>query len=79
VALLPQARQYSEATARDIDNAVKQLISDAFARATALLVSRRALLEEGSRQLLAKETLDEAELELLVKSEAKAPLQQAET
>jgi cell division protease FtsH len=78
-ALLPQARQYSEATARDIDNAVKQLISDAFARATALLVSRRALLEEGSRQLLAKETLDEAELELLVKSEAKAPLQQAET
>jgi cell division protease FtsH len=50
-------KDYSEATSREIDLAVKQMIDDAYARAKALLSERRALLGQGSRLLLEKETL----------------------
>jgi cell division protease FtsH len=50
-------KDYSEKTAREIDVTVKQLIDDAYARAKALLCERRALLDEGARLLLEKETL----------------------
>ncbi len=50
-------KDYSEATAREIDLAVKQLIDEAYQRAKALLSERRALLNEGARLLLEKETL----------------------
>jgi cell division protease FtsH len=50
-------KDYSEETAREIDLAVKQLIDDAYVRAKALLSERRALLEQGAKLLLAKETL----------------------
>jgi cell division protease FtsH len=55
-------RPHSEATARAIDEAVRRLIDAAFARASEILAARRALLEEGAQQLLAKETLTESEL-----------------
>jgi cell division protease FtsH len=50
-------KDYSEATAREIDLAVKQLIDEAYQRAKALLTERRALLDDGARLLLEKETL----------------------
>jgi cell division protease FtsH len=50
-------KDYSEETSREIDLAVKQLIDDAYARAKALLSERRALLDQGARLLLEKETL----------------------
>ncbi|MGZ5248917.1 MAG: ATP-dependent zinc metalloprotease FtsH [Caldimonas sp.] len=52
----------SDDTARRIDAAVRALVDEAFARATAVLGERRALLDEGSAKLLAQETLTEAEL-----------------
>jgi cell division protease FtsH len=55
-------RPHSEATARAIDQAVRRLVDEAFARASEILTLRRALLEEGARQLLSKETLTEEEL-----------------
>jgi cell division protease FtsH len=55
-------RAHSEATARSIDEAVRRLVEQAFARATEILTQRRALLEEGARQLLDRETLTEEEL-----------------
>ncbi len=55
-------RPHSEATARAIDHAVRRLIDEAFDTATGILTKRRALLEEGAAQLLAKETLTEEEL-----------------
>jgi cell division protease FtsH len=55
-------RPHSEATARAIDEAVRRLVDGAFARATELLDARRPILEEGAKQLLAKETLTEVEL-----------------
>ena len=68
---LPQfgsERSYSEDTARHIDEAVRQLIDEAFQRATEGLQARRDLLEQGARLLLARETLTEAELAPLAAS-----------
>jgi cell division protease FtsH len=62
LAMRPVTREHSEATAREIDLAVKALVDEAFARATTILTERRALLEEGTRLLLAKETLNANEL-----------------
>jgi cell division protease FtsH len=59
---VPSARDYSEETAREIDRAVRAISDRAFARAIGILTANRALLEEGARQLLQKETLTEAEI-----------------
>lgn len=64
--LAPPSRQYSEATARDIDCAIGRLVNTALDQATALLAARKALLEEGARSLLARETLDESEVQQLL-------------
>jgi cell division protease FtsH len=47
----------SETTEREIDVAVRDIIAKAFEQATAILRTRRADLDEGSRLLLAQETL----------------------
>ncbi|MBO0754473.1 MAG: ATP-dependent zinc metalloprotease FtsH, partial [Bradyrhizobiaceae bacterium] len=47
----------SEVTEREIDVAVRDLVAKAFSRATDILGSRRADLEEGARLLLEQETL----------------------
>ncbi len=56
-------KPYSEATAREIDLAVRDIVSDAYQRTLDLLRAREALLRESARQLLERETLGEAELE----------------
>jgi cell division protease FtsH len=61
---LPE-RRYSEATAREIDCAVRETVQSAFETATQVLVRARPVLEGGARQLLATETLAEAELAAL--------------
>ena len=47
----------SDATEREIDVAVRDLVAKALGRATDILRSRRADLDEGARLLLAHETL----------------------
>jgi cell division protease FtsH len=59
-------RHYAEETAREIDLAVREVVSSAFDRARAVLVANRALLEESARELLAKETLADGALEALL-------------
>ncbi|HTS90360.1 MAG TPA: ATP-dependent zinc metalloprotease FtsH [Stellaceae bacterium] len=61
-----QQRSYSEATAREIDEAVKGIVDTAFARALAVLKAKRAILDRGARLLLEKETLVEDELRALM-------------
>ena len=61
----PPARQYSEETAREIDRAVRAISEATFARAVNILTTNRAVLEEGARQLLQKETLTEAEIAVI--------------
>jgi cell division protease FtsH len=55
-------RPYSEATAREIDLAVRSVVDTAFDRAGELLRSHRDVLESSARALLEKETLSEEEL-----------------
>ncbi len=61
-------RTYSEATAREIDRAVHDLIEAAFDRTVGLLTARRAILEAGAHQLLEKETITEKELHAVIQS-----------
>jgi cell division protease FtsH len=56
------ARRYSEETAREIDRSVRAISEKAFERAVDILTTNRAVLQEGARQLLHKETLTEVEI-----------------
>ena len=53
----PEQRRYSEATGREIDCAVRDLVHDAFQRATEILIGHRADLEASAKLLLQQETL----------------------
>jgi cell division protease FtsH len=66
--LIPEQREYSEATAETLDAEVKRLLDERLARVKALLTEKRALLERVSKILLEKETLEAAEFEALVRS-----------
>jgi cell division protease FtsH len=57
-----QRRNYSEQTAREIDVAVRDIVSQAFSRSEAVLKARRLTLERGARLLLERETLVDADL-----------------
>jgi len=59
---LPMARTYSEQSAWQIDEAVRELSERAFARATSILKLHRQLLDETAANLLQKETLSADEL-----------------
>ncbi len=55
-------RPYGEATAERIDRSVRQLLEAAWRETVALLATNRVLLEEAAADLLARETLSQAEL-----------------
>jgi len=57
-----QPRQYGEETATAIDDAVRELVDGAYARARAILVANEKVLRETARLLLEKETLSAAEI-----------------
>lgn len=63
-------RQFSPETAREIDCAVRALTEAALQRATGILTERRAVLQEGSERLLARETLNEEDILALVRPAA---------
>ncbi|PMR68405.1 ATP-dependent zinc metalloprotease FtsH [Halomonas heilongjiangensis] len=73
-----QPREYSEATAREIDLAVRQLVDEAYARATEILAGRRADLLAGAALLLERETLTAAEFPPMLSQRPRqdAPLQE---
>jgi cell division protease FtsH len=58
-------KDYSEATAREIDAEVRRIITESHARAKGILRDRRDALEAIGRELLVKETLERGELEAL--------------
>jgi cell division protease FtsH len=58
-------REFSEDTAREIDCAVRELVTAAFEKALAILRKHRKLLEEGAKLLLEKEALTRDELPML--------------
>jgi cell division protease FtsH len=69
-----KSREFSEETAREIDNAVKELVDRAFAKAVKILTDKRAALERGAQLLLQKETLIEDDLKALQAASAPAPV-----
>jgi cell division protease FtsH len=60
-------KEYSEETARLIDEEVKQILAEAHTRARDLLISRRAALEELAKLLLEKEVVDRPALQAILK------------
>ena len=60
--LPPSERRYSEETAREIDDAVRETVNRAFEAASGILARGRAVLERGAKELLEKETLMEGDL-----------------
>ncbi len=60
-------KEYSEETARLIDEEVKQILNEAHSRARDLLISRRAALEELAKLLLEKEVVDRPALQAILK------------
>ncbi|HSH38837.1 MAG TPA: ATP-dependent zinc metalloprotease FtsH, partial [Chthoniobacterales bacterium] len=59
---IARSRDYSEATAEEIDSEVRKLIDDAYDKAKRLLIERRGKLELIARALLEYETLDGAQI-----------------
>jgi cell division protease FtsH len=57
-----QPRHFSEATAREVDDAVRTLLTRALDRALAILRTNRAQLDEGAAKLQARETLTADEI-----------------
>ncbi len=59
-------RVYSEATSREIDDAVRALCRQALTRAVAILTTNRPALDEGAARLLAQESLTAEEIPMPV-------------
>jgi cell division protease FtsH len=55
-------REYSEETAREIDCSIRELVDQAFDKATAILTKYRTQLDAGAKQLLEQETMTRDEL-----------------
>jgi len=65
--IMPTApRDYSEATAQEIDAEVRRLVEGAYLRAKEILTAKREVLERVARQLLEKEVLEGEELRRLL-------------
>jgi cell division protease FtsH len=55
---MSRAREYSEATAQDIDREVRSIVDEAYARAKGIIIQHRAKIEKIAKGLLEYETLD---------------------
>jgi cell division protease FtsH len=64
---ISRARDYSEATAQEIDREVRKLCDDAYARATKILTEQRDKLEAIAKALLEFETLDGSQIRDILK------------
>jgi cell division protease FtsH len=61
-----QERNYSEKTSEEIDEDVRQIADELYARSKAILTRRRSELERVAKELIQKETLDLQELQKLL-------------
>jgi len=58
--------EYSDATAETIDNEVREIISEQYSKALAILQEKKDILEKGARLLLDKEKIEGEELKSLM-------------
>ena len=73
----PSHRNYSEETAKLIDEDIASLIRDAYARVRRTLTEKRAALDALARMLLEHEVLDRTALEQVLRSQPSARLSDA--
>src|SRR4051812_46150692 len=67
-------REYAEQTAATVDHEVRAIVEGVFQRAQGILKARRAILDRAARKLLEKETLEQSDLETLVRETPKEAL-----
>jgi len=67
-------REYAEDTAAAIDHEVRAIVERVFQRAQGILKARRAILDQAAGKLLKKETLEQSDLEALVRETPKEAL-----
>jgi cell division protease FtsH len=76
---LMRGREHSEQTAREIDEEIRRLLSEAYERARSIVSEKRAELERIAQALLLYETLNGDEIARLVKGEAPEALRPGPT
>jgi cell division protease FtsH len=59
--------EYAEETAAAVDHEVRAIIDQVFQRTQGILKARRSVLDRGAKKLLEKETLEQSDLETLVR------------
>ncbi|GHT22495.1 ATP-dependent zinc metalloprotease FtsH 2 [Planctomycetales bacterium] len=74
----PQPKQYSEATAREIDQEIRKIIDSLFDKTKEMLIDKRDILERLTERLLEKEIIEHDELEEVVGVKKTAETQAAE-
>ena len=62
-----QSRDYSEQTAREIDNEIKRIVEERYEKVKEILGEKKGLLQEVAQILLDKEVIDGEELRRLIK------------
>jgi len=66
-------KDYSEETAKEIDNEVRKIIEESYQRVKAILNDKKELLQKVAQTLLEKEVIEGEELRMLIKGETGAP------
>jgi len=69
---ISEQRNYSEKVAAKIDEEVEKFIKNAQKEATAVLIKRKAILENLARTLIEKETIEREEFEKIIKEQKSA-------
>ena len=73
--ILEQARkEYSEQKAQEVDEEITRILGETYGKARQLLEEHRELLDVVGDALLERETLEGAELQLLIEGETLPPL-----
>ena len=72
---ISQHRDFSEETARQIDSEVRMLVDNGYQSAHSLLENNKSLMHRMSKALLDRESLDAAELKLLIEGKDLPPLE----
>src|SRR6184192_4136374 len=64
-------REYADETAAAVDEEVRAIVDRVFERAQGILKARRAILDRAAKKLLEKETLEQSDLEALIRETPK--------
>ena len=67
-------RGYAEETAAAVDREVKDIVDQVFQRTQGILNTRRSILDRAAKKLLEKETLEQSDLDLLIREMPKESL-----